>query len=510
MSENFNQSHSLNSKIFDLVVIGGGINGTGIARDAAGRGLSVCLIEQNDLANFTSSSSTKLIHGGLRYLEYYEFRLVRESLIEREILLKLAPHIIWPLNFVLPHHKDLRPIWMIQLGLFLYDHLGGRKILPASKKVDLTNTIFGNALKSSFTKGFTYSDCWVDDARLVILNALDAYNKGAIIKTRTLCTKAERIHNNWSITLKDKLTQEYYTIKAKILINATGPWVTDFIENKANIKSDYHLRLTKGSHIIVPKLYDGQHAYILQNKDKRIVFTIPYEQNYTLIGTTDISVNKETLGQANVSQEEINYLCHIVSSYFKKVISADDVKWHYSGIRPLYDDAHKNASAVTRDYVLHLDNYHNLPLLSIFGGKITTYRKLSEHVMEKLKPFFPNLKSNWTAKSILPGGDIKEQNISKFFKKLSNDFLWLPESLIHRYARTYGTLTYQLLNNVSSIHDMGINLGDDLYTIEIDYLIKHEWAQTSEDILWRRTKLGLHINQKTKEKLDDYLKQKLN
>ncbi|HTO85026.1 MAG TPA: glycerol-3-phosphate dehydrogenase [Methylomirabilota bacterium] len=490
------------SDIVDLLVVGGGINGAGIARDAAGRGLSVLLVEQNDLASATSSASTKLIHGGLRYLEYYEFRLVREALIEREVLLRLAPHIIRPLTFVLPHEAALRPAWMVRIGLFLYDHLGGREKLPGSRGLDLRRDPVGKPLRPSFTKGFSYADCWVDDARLVVLNALDAKERGARILTRTRCLAARRDGGIWNATIEDQGTREKQTVRARGLVNAAGPWVASFIDGALGMQRPKKLRLVKGSHIVVRRLFEGPQAYILQNTDRRIVFAIPYERDYTLIGTTDLSYEGDPAKVA-ISPDEVDYLCRVINAHFVKQIAPADVAWTYAGVRPLYDDEAADASAVTRDYVLELDN-GAAPLLSVFGGKITTYRKLAEHALGKLKPYFPQSGTPWTHATPLPGGDMPDAQFDGFLAGLRGRWSWLPADLAHRYARAYGTRADRLLAGANGINDLGRHFGDDLYSREVEYLIDQEWATTAADVLWRRSKLGLHLAPATVAALESW------
>ena len=477
---------------FDLLVVGGGVNGIGIARDAAGRGLKVLVVEQNDLASATSSSSTKLIHGGLRYLEYYEFRLVREALSEREVLLESAPHIIWPLRFVLPHEKSLRPAWMIRIGLFLYDHLGGRKRLPPSRRVDLDRPPLNHGLKAEYRIGFEYSDCWVDDARLVVLNAMDARERGATILTRAACTSAKRDGDGWTAEIREAAGVR--KVRAKALVNATGPWAAQFIQRQAGITMSAQLRLVKGSHIIVPKLYTGSHAFILQNHDRRIVFAIPYEQDFTLVGTTDVAYEGEP-GKVAISPGETAYLCDVVNRHFSKSITPKDVVWTYAGVRPLFDeDGNASASAVSRDYVLDLDGAAGqVPLLNVFGGKITTYRRLSEHAMQKLRPFFPRMGDDWTTRGILPGGDIADADFERFAGEMARRFAWLPATTVRRLCRAYGTRIDRVLKDAKGINDLGQNFGADLYEREVAYLIQQEWAYSAEDILWRRSKLGLHM-----------------
>ena len=489
---------------YDLLVIGGGINGAGIARDAAGRGLRVLLCEQRDLGGATSSASTKLIHGGLRYLEYYEFRLVREALIERETLLRAAPHIIWPLTFVLPHDRDQRPAWMIRLGLLLYDHLGGRELLPASRGRDLRRDPVGAALRDDFTKGFSYSDCWVEDSRLVVLNAMDAAERGAEILTRTRCTSARRLDGDWIVTLRQADGGER-EIRGRALVNAAGPWVGEVLGNVAGANRRSSLRLVKGSHIVVPRLFDGDQAYIFQNEDRRIVFAIPYEGRFTLIGTTDVP-HEDDPGRVEISGSEVDYLCRSASRYLAEPVVPDDVVWSYAGVRPLYDDSSRNASAVTRDYVFDLDTPANqAPLLSIYGGKITTYRKLAEHALEKLLPAIDEAAAPWTRGASLPGGDISEADFEGFFSGFTARHGWLPTALARRLARAYGTRADRLVGAATSLSGLGEHLGDDLYEAEVAYLMDREWAREADDVLWRRSKLGLHVSAETKARLTDFL-----
>ncbi|NIA68862.1 glycerol-3-phosphate dehydrogenase [Pelagibius litoralis] len=493
------------TEAIDILVVGGGINGAGIARDAAGRGLSVLLCEKNDLASATSSASTKLIHGGLRYLEYYEFRLVREALIEREVLLRSAPHIIWPLRFVLPHNKGLRPAWLIRLGLFLYDHLGGRKLLPGSKGVNLHSHPAGAPLVPELRKGFVYSDCWVQDSRLVALNALDAREHGAEVLTRVECVSARRQDDRWHVVLRDLRNGEKRELTARALVNAAGPWTAEFIEQRAGLNKAQSLRLVKGSHIVVPKMFDHDYPYIFQNPDGRIIFAIPYEQDYTLIGTTDVDFTDDP-SKVEISQEETEYLCSAVNVYFTRKVAPEDVAWSYSGVRPLYDDAASNASSATRDYVLELDHGPGrAPLLSIFGGKITTFRKLSEHAMVKLAEAMGPLGEPWTADAALPGGNIADADFDGYLKRFKQERPWLPAELAWRYARNYGTRAEQIVAGAASLADLGEDFGDGLYAAEIDYLRAHEWVETAEDFLWRRSKMGLHVTDQTKQKLQAWM-----
>lgn len=501
-----------------MCVIGGGINGVGIARDAAGRGLSVLLVEAQDLANATSSSSTKLVHGGLRYLEQYDFKLVRESLHERTTLLKAAPHLVSPLKFILPHNEHLRPYWMIKAGLFLYDSLSGlrgylRKKLPKSEALDFATSNLADPLEDSYKSGFSYYDCWVDDARLVTLNAMDAKEKGATILPRTACVNLEPTADKkgWQIYLQDMQSADEFQVTAHIIVNATGPWVrkflkmTDLVEREDVPKADVpKVKLVKGSHIMAPCLYKGDHAYILQQPDGRIVFTIPYEQNYTLIGTTDVNFEGDP-SEIFIDQEEIDYLCDAVNLSFKKKIAATDLIWNYSGVRPLVDDGSENVSKVTREYKLYMDERFGPPILSVFGGKITTYRALSEQVVDRLATFYPkrNL-APWTDKGILPGGDIPEGDFEAFVQKQGARYTFLNEKLLHRYAHAYGTRMGLLMEGVNKVSDMGQDFGDDVYQKEIEYLVDHEFVTQLEDVLWRRSKLGLHISAETVKKLKDY------
>ena len=488
----------------DILVVGGGINGVGIARDAAGQGLSVVLCERNDLASATSSASTKLVHGGLRYLEYYEFRLVREALIEREVLLRAAPHIIWPMRFVLPHDRSMRPAWLIRIGLFLYDHLGGRKLLPKSRGIRLRSDPTGAPLKPAFTKAFAYSDCWVEDSRLVALNARDAADRGAEILTRTELVSAHREQGVWSCTLKTA-AGGVRTVRSRALVNAGGPWVADVLNSRAGQNTKAGVRLIKGSHIVVPRLYEGDHAYILQNDDRRIVFVIPYEGAFSLIGTTDVPYDADP-GAARITDEEVRYLCAVVNRHFVKPIAPDDVVWSYSGVRPLYDDGADDPSAVTRDYVLELDGGGDrAPLLSVFGGKITTYRRLAEHAMAKLQPVLGHDARAWTATAPLPGGDFEANAFDGLVAKIRGDYPWLPASLAHRLARAYGTRTHSILDSATSLEGMGTHFGDQVYEAEARYLMEQEWATSADDILWRRSKLGLHVSDETRARLVDWV-----
>jgi glycerol-3-phosphate dehydrogenase len=481
----------------DILVIGGGVNGAGIARDAAGRGYSVMLCEKNDLASATSSASTKLVHGGLRYLEYYEFRLVREALKERETLLRAAPHIIWPLRFVLPHHKGLRPRWMLRAGLFLYDHLGGREILPPAEGFSLKSDPRGRPLKPMFETAFEYSDCWVEDSRLVVLNAVDARERGATILTRTEVRSVRRDDGAFEAELA-AADGQVRRVRARALVNAAGPWVDHVLRQvvRQNAAPRFNLRLVKGSHIIVDRLFEGDHAYIFQNADGRIIFAIPYERRFTLIGTTDLPYDGDPAAVA-ADKSEIDYLCAAASDYFARPVTPAMVRRTYSGVRPLHDDASsKDASAVTRDYVFDMDG--SPPLLSVYGGKITTYRKLAEHALEKLGESIGARGGAWTAKAPLPGGDIENADFDGYYEKLKRDFPWFDTTALHRLARAYGARTPKLIGDARAMTDMGAEYGVGLTDREIDYLKREEFAATAEDILWRRSKLELHLSEEEK------------
>jgi glycerol-3-phosphate dehydrogenase len=493
---------------YDLAVIGGGINGCGIARDAAGRGWSVFLCEKGDLASATSSASTKLIHGGLRYLEYYQFRLVREALMERETLWRIAPHIVWPLRFVLPHHKGLRPAWLLRLGLFLYDHLGGRKLLPPTRTLRLHNDLSGEPLKPEYTLGFEYSDCWVEDSRLVALNARDAANLGAVIAPRIRCMSGKRRDGVWILTLRDERTGKICEIKARTLVNAAGPWVGDVLASALRENTAASVRLVKGSHIIVPRLYRHDRCYIFQNADRRIFFAIPYQQDFTLIGTTDLDYEGDP-GGVTVSDDEVAYLCSAASDYFKTPVTGDRVVWSYSGVRPLYDDGASEAQAATRDYVLKLDAPPDAPaLLSVYGGKITTYRRLAESVLALLAPHLPAARraEGWTAQEPLPGGDFPVQGFEAQVNAIQARYPFLEASLTRRLVRAYGTLVPEVLAGAKSQADLGKTFGAGLTEAEVRYLAHREWAMTAEDVVWRRTKLGLRLSKVEIADLDDYLK----
>ncbi len=489
----------------DLLVIGGGINGAGIARDAAGRGLSVVLCEKDDLAQGTSSRSGKYIHGGLRYLEYYEFRLVREALSEREVLLKAAPHIIWPMRLVLPHSPDQRPAWLIRLGLFLYDHLGKRETLPGCRRIDLRHDPEGAIIRDEFKTGFEYSDCWVDDARLVVLNAIDAREKGARIFTRMAAVSARRENGLWQVDLKG--AEGVRRIEARALVNATGPWVQDVLGRIGGVNSSRRIRLVKGSHIVVPKFWDGPQAYLFQNHDKRVIFVNPYQERLCLIGTTDIPYEGKAEDVAT-DDNEIDYLIAAVNRYSRRQLKRSDIVQAFSGVRPLYDDSAANPSAVTRDYVFDMDASEGRPpLLTVFGGKITTYRKLAEHALEKLKPYLPQMTGKWTERAHLPGGDLNgAKSFEAFVDELGRRYPWLPTPLAEHYARLYGSMAHGLLSGARSVKDLGRQFGALLYEREISYLREAEWAHTAQDILERRTKHGLHLTEVQAEAVKAYLK----
>ncbi|MEQ9889115.1 glycerol-3-phosphate dehydrogenase [Pectobacterium zantedeschiae] len=484
----------------DLIVIGGGINGAGIAADAAGRGLSVLLLEAQDLACATSSASSKLIHGGLRYLEHYEFRLVSEALSERETLLKMAPHIIFPMRFRLPHQPHLRPAWMIRIGLFMYDNIGKRVSLPASKGLK-----FGadSVLKPELKQGFEYSDCWVDDARLVVLNAQEVTKRGGDVRTRTKVTRARREQGVWIVDAVDSLTGETFTWRAKGLVNATGPWVKEFFDDGLQLKSPYGIRLIKGSHIVVPKVHNQPQAYILQNKDNRIVFVIPWQDDYSIIGTTDVEY-KGNPHDVKIDDNEVGYLLDVYNDHFKQQLTRDDIVWTYSGVRPLCDDESDSPQAITRDYTLSVDDDNGqAPLLSVFGGKLTTYRKLAEHALDKLHKYYPQAGKAWTKDAVLPGGDIAgtRDDYAAALRRRFN----LPESLTRRYSRTYGSNSELILANAKGLSDLGEDFGHDLYEAELRYLVEKEWAVTLDDVIWRRTKLGMRFDDAQKQRISDWL-----
>jgi glycerol-3-phosphate dehydrogenase len=481
----------------DLLIIGGGINGAGIARDAAGRGLSVTLVERDDLASATSSSSSKLIHGGLRYLEQYEFRLVAEALAEREILLRIAGHLTWPTTFVMPHVPELRPRWMIRLGLFLYDHLARRSLLPASKAVRLDSPPYSSALKAELKHGFAYSDCRVDDARLVLCNAMDARSRGARILVRTACVAARRENGFWRASLSNG-----EELSARAVVNAAGPWVKQVLNERLAQPSRDEVRLVRGSHIVLPRLYAGEHAFILQNDDRRVVFMIPFEEDFTLVGTTDVP--EPELAQRGATQGEVEYLCRAVNRYLARRVAPTETVWRYSGVRPLYDDGSADPSAVTRDYTLRLDegdapSAGAAPVLSVFGGKITTYRRLAEHAMEKLAPYFPGIAGAWTARSALPGSDFSSREQAK--KAFLDQYRNLPETVLHGVFRRHGALAAQVLGDGV----LGESFGAGLTEREVRYFREQEWAQSADDVLWRRTKAGLHLDQRQRARVAEVM-----
>ena len=489
--------------VVDVLIVGGGINGAGVALDAAGRGLSVALCEKGDLGGATSSSSSKLIHGGLRYLEQYEFRLVKEALAEREVLLAKAPHIMWPLRFRLPHQKHLRPAWMIRTGLFLYDSLAKRNVLPRSKKLSVGKE---SPLSDEITTCFEYSDGWVDDARLVVLNAMAAQDKGAQIHVRTEVVSAEKGDKYWTVTLRNE-REETFKVLAKSIVNAAGPWAISFLCRVSGIKNPNAMRLVKGSHFIVPKLYDTDEAYILQNEDGRIVFVIPYEDDFALVGTTDENYTGDPRA-ASISQEETDYLITITNKYFKTKITVKDIVHSYSGVRPLLEEENASAQELTRDYKFELKGREGEPaLLNIFGGKITTYRKLAEHAVNKLCEVFSDAGDAWTKQVPLPGGEFASKQ--QLTDELNQAFPWLSDKQVQRFVRQYGKLCYVFLQGKSSVSELGQDFGSGMHQAEVDYLIEHEWARTLEDVIWRRTKQGLRLSEAQKANLEQYIVEKV-
>ena len=514
------------SDTVDLFVIGGGINGCGIARDAAGRGLSVALAEMNDLASATSSASTKLFHGGLRYLEYFEVRLVREALIERETLLRAMPHISWPMRFVLPYHKDMRfegetptskllnflmpwmkgrrPAWLIRLGLFMYDHLGGRKILPATKTLDLGQAPEGAPLKDKFQRAFEYSDCWIEDSRLVVLNARDAEARGARIMTRTKVMTATREGDLWVVEVENTETGRRETIHARALVNAGGPWVKDVITGTLRQNASAGVRLVRGSHIVTRRLFDHDKCYFFQGTDGRIIFAIPYEGDFTLIGTTDVE-HEDPSAKPECTEEEAQYLCDFASEYFEQPVTRDDIVWTYSGVRPLYDDGAKSATAATRDYVLKLEAEGGAPVLNVFGGKITTYRKLAEAALAKIMPFFDHAKGEWTAGVALPGGDFAVDGVQRLVDDLKSVYPFLDDYWAGRLVRAYGTEAVDVLGDATGMEDLGPHFGATLTGREVAWMMRHEYAQRAEDIVWRRTRLGLRMSEAQIKALDKWI-----
>ncbi len=493
--------------MYDIAIIGGGINGCGIARDAAGRGYSVFLAEKNDLACGTSSGSTKLIHGGLRYLEHYEFGLVRESLKEREVLWAMAPHIIWPLRFVLPHTKGLRPAWLLRLGLFLYDHIGGRKLLPATKVLDLRRDAAGAPLRRGFAKAFEYSDCWVDDARLVVLNARDAANRGAVIQTRSSFRRIERQGAHWRAWVRDERNGREDEIAARLVVNAAGPWVDDVIARVAGGNGNRTVRLVQGSHIVVPKLFDHERCYFFQNSDGRIFFAIPYEQDFTLIGTTDRDYDGAP-DDVVISGAEIDYLLTATREYFATELHRDDIVWTYSAVRPLFDDGASKAQEATRDYVLKLEGQADeAKMLNIFGGKITTYRRLAEAVLTHIDAALGQTTADWTGTCPLPGGDFAVDGFAQECARLNGDYPFLRDKTAARLVRAYGTLAWQVLRDAQTWDDLGEDFGAGLTKREVEFLQANEWAETAEDILWRRSKLGLRLDATQFDRLATWLEE---
>jgi glycerol-3-phosphate dehydrogenase len=488
---------------FDLLIVGGGINGAGIARDAAGRGLSVLLVEKDDLAAHTSSASSKLIHGGLRYLEQFQLKLVRQSLAERERLLRAAPHIVRPLQFVLPLTNSRRPAWMVRAGLYLYDHLAERELLPRSRAVRLDRDGMGDGLRSDQARGYAYWDCRVDDSRLVVLNAMDAAERGATILTRTEMVEARCEHGAWTARLRGWAGERNVTARA--LVNAAGPWVAQLFDRLAGVQRRRSVRLVKGSHIVLPRLYSGEQAFIFQNPDRRVVFAIPFEGRFTLVGTTDVEWSGPP-ATTSISDEEIDYLLATVGRSFTRSVAREDIVWSYSGIRALYDDGASDPSRVTRDYVLELDAAEGgAPVLSVFGGKITTYRRLAEEALERLADLFPAATSAWTEGAALPGGDIPNLGLDRYSRALADRYAFLPPELTARLARAYGTRAERLLESATTIAGLGEHFGAGLYAREVDYLVSNEWACSADDVLFRRTKLGLHAGGDAFERLGEYL-----
>ncbi|MFQ3347459.1 MAG: glycerol-3-phosphate dehydrogenase [Candidatus Azotimanducaceae bacterium] len=492
---------------YDTFVIGGGINGAGIARDAAGRNQSVCLCDSGDFGGGTSSASTKLVHGGLRYLEYYEFRLVREALIEREELLQMAPHIIWPLRFVLPHHSGLRPAWLLRLGLFLYDHLGGRKLLPATKTLDLTTDPAGQILKSDFTKGFEYSDCWIEDSRMVILNLQQAAENGAQILPRTAIRSAVYQQNKWLLTLHDTVTDETFQVTATVVVNSSGPWADEILKGVFGLNHANNVRLVGGSHIVIRRTLPYDRSYIFQAADDRVIFIIPYENDFLLVGTTDTE-NNDIHTPPKITQDEIDYLCEAASEYLCDAITPEDVVWTFSGVRPLYNDGASQAQEATRDYVVRENNELGGPLINVFGGKITTYRKLAEEVVGRVCNYLGQANQPWTSGTRLPGGHFPVDGYEDLVSKIKQDYAFISEKLARRLARLYGTDSFKMLAQHNSLADLGQHFGSELYAAEVDYLIANEWVQQADDLLYRRTKLGLVLSKDAQLELHSYLEQR--
>lgn len=511
---------------FDLLVIGGGVNGCGIARDASGRGLSVCLAEMHDLGSATSASSTKLFHGGLRYLEYFEFRLVREALIEREVLLKAMPHIAWPMRFVLPYHKSMRfdlntptskllsvvlpwmkgrrPAWLIRLGLFLYDNLGGREILPGTTRLDLRNAPEGAPLSPRFETAYEYSDCWVEDSRLVVLNARDAEKRGASIRARHKVISADVVDGVWDVTLQNTTSGETTQVTAAMVVNAAGPWVGNVLRGTLKSNQQGNVRLVRGSHIVTKRLFEHEKCYFFQGTDGRIIFAIPYETDYTLIGTTDADHDDPTQ-KPECSPQERDYLINFINAYLAKPITQDDIVWTYSGVRPLYDDGASSASAATRDYVLQLDESRGAPALNVFGGKITTYRRLAESALEKVAEALPGIKEPWTAGVALPGGDFPVDGVAALIAATQASYPFLTDRWAQRLVRAYGSEVGDVLGTATSPQDLGVDFGATLTQREVEWLISNEYVQTADDVVWRRSKLGLRMSAEQMKRLDDWI-----
>lgn len=488
---------------FDLLVIGGGINGAGVVRDAAGRGLRVLLCEQGDLAGATSSASSKLIHGGLRYLEHYGFRLVRESLAEREVLLRIAPHLVWPLQFVLPQGSHTRPGWMLRAGLFLYDHLAGRRQLGGSHAVALTPDRYGAALKPAITRGFTYWDCWGEDARLVIANVQDAGERGASVRVRTRVVGLGANGGAWHARLQDDAGRPS-VVTARAVVNAAGPWVGQVLEAAPDVKSHYAVRLVKGSHIVLPRLYPGDHAFLLQNDDGRVVFMIPFERRYTLVGTTDVPIDGDPAA-ARCTDDEAQYLCRAVNAVLAQPVRPADAVWRFSGVRPLFDDGTGDPSRVTRDYVLETVTAAGAPMTSVFGGKLTSYRSLAERVLAELKPFFPGLGPGWTRDAALPGGDLPKDGVEGLAARLREAHPGLPAEWLDAVAQRYGSRAERVVGDARSADDLGERFTPRLYAREVAYLVEHEWARSADDVLWRRTREGLACDERAREAVTRFL-----
>tara|TARA_X000000368_G_scaffold152251_1_gene119976 strand:- start:313 stop:1875 length:1563 start_codon:yes stop_codon:yes gene_type:complete len=516
----------VNKKVNDLFIIGGGVNGCGVARDAAGRGLSVVLAEMNDLGSATSSSSTKLFHGGLRYLEFFEFRLVKEALKEREVLLKAMPHISWPMRFILPmdksqrferstpasrllntvfpFYKNRRPAWLIRGGLFLYDLMGGRTILPGTSKLDLSGAVEGEPLKKKYRKAFEYSDCWVEDSRLVVLNAKDAARLGAKIHVNTKVISANRENGLWRVETKNLATDEREVFLSKVLINAGGPWVSDLLLNVLRVNSSEKVRLVRGSHIVVPKMWSHAKSYFFQGDDGRIIFAIPYETDFTLIGTTEID-HLELDEKPECTEFEKNYLVNFANQYFESELKVKDIVWTYSGVRPLQDTSEGNATAVTRDYSIKVNREDGVPLINVFGGKITSYRKLAESVMDEVSLFFPQIRGPWTDKAYLPGGDFPVDGVSELIFDVLEAFPFLNGKWAKRLVKAYGKEAFEMLGSVRSEDELGLNFGATLTQKEVEWLIKEEFATSADDILWRRSKLGLRLSELQVKTLRDWI-----